>query len=89
MDGINGVGTSYSSFVPSCCYAKNADVIMGYLGKRMSPELTVRTQNLRFAHLLCAAQQMSKLSGPDFQASSVTAIIGFGAVPLPGFIRKS
>jgi hypothetical protein len=24
-----------------------------------------------------------------FQASSVTAIIGFGAVPSPGFMRKS
>ena len=55
----------------------------------MSPEMAMRTQNLRFAHLLCAAQQMSKLSHLDFQASSVTAIIGFGAVPLPGFIRKS
>ena len=56
----------------------------------MSPEMAMRTQNLRFAHLLCAAQQMSKLSGLHFQASSVTtAIIGFGAVPLPGFIRKS
>jgi hypothetical protein len=89
VDGINGVGASYSSFVPSCCDAKNADVIIGYRGKRMSPEMAMRTQNLRFAHLLCAAQQMSKLSGLDFQASSVTAIIGFGAVPLPGFIRKS
>ncbi|SHG68527.1 hypothetical protein SAMN05443248_2359 [Bradyrhizobium erythrophlei] len=55
----------------------------------MSPEMAMRTQNLRFAHLLCVAQQMSKLSHLDFQASSVTAIIGFGAVPLPGFIRKS
>jgi hypothetical protein len=55
----------------------------------MSPEMALRTQNLRFAHLLCAAQQMSKLNRSDFQASSVTVIIGFGAVPLPGFIRKS
>jgi hypothetical protein len=39
MDGINGVGTSYSSFVPSRCDAKNADVIIGYRGKRMSPEM--------------------------------------------------
>jgi hypothetical protein len=55
----------------------------------MSPEMAVRTQNLRFAHLLCAAQQMSKLSRLDFQASSVTAIIGFGATPWPGLTRNS
>jgi hypothetical protein len=57
MDGINGVGTSYSSFVPSRCDAKNADVIIGYRGKRMSPEIAMRTQNLRFAHLMCTAHK--------------------------------
>jgi hypothetical protein len=88
MDGINGVRTSYSSFVPSRCDAKNADAIISYRCKRMCRQMAMRTQNLRFAHLLCAAQQMSKPGGLDVQASSVTAIIGFGAVPWPGFIRK-
>jgi hypothetical protein len=32
---------------------------------------------------------MSRQLVPAFQAASVSAIIGFGAVPAPGFILKS
>ena len=107
MDGINGVSTSYSSFVPSRFVMKRRDIIDSYFNDRMSPPVARRTRNLRFAQSLCGAQNLSEhVAGPVlieqnqstaacaltavcvFQASSVTAIIGFGAAPWPGFILK-
>ena len=57
--------------------------------QRAATPTAIRTQNLRFAHFLCAAQEMSRSLEPAVQAALGSAIIGFGAVPTPGFSRKS
>jgi hypothetical protein len=59
MDGINGVGTSYSSFVPSYRSAKRLYFKEAWMFRGVPPQLSDRTLNLRFAHFLCAAQEMS------------------------------
>jgi hypothetical protein len=60
-DGVGGVSTSYSSFVPSRDSAKNDAIADDY---DTLPEILaerIRIQNLRFAHFLCGAQEMSGL----------------------------
>jgi len=58
-DGVGGVKTSYSSFMPIRDSAKNdmitdnCDTLPENVAER------IRIQNLRFAHFLCAAQEMS------------------------------
>jgi hypothetical protein len=46
MDGIDGVGTNYSSFVPVLCSAKNAYVTKGWY-------LHARRLEVRFASKIC------------------------------------
>jgi hypothetical protein len=60
MDGINGVGTSYSSFVPSYRSAKKLCFLNAWRFGGAASEVRTRIQNLRFAHFLCAAQEMSR-----------------------------
>jgi hypothetical protein len=52
MDGINGVGTSYSSFVPSYRNAKSRYFSMLYINRPNLLQGLIRTQNLRFAYFL-------------------------------------
>jgi hypothetical protein len=63
MDGINGVGTNYSSFVPSCCSAKSVYLINTWSFRTTVLAAPVRIQNLRFAQFLCDAQELSRLMG--------------------------
>jgi hypothetical protein len=58
-DGVGGVRVSYSSFVPARGRTKTDIKLMGY---EALPEIfaeRIRIQNLRFAHFLCGAQEMS------------------------------
>jgi hypothetical protein len=55
-------GLSYSSFVPDRSAHKNKMISIIY---NALPEILaerIRIQNLRFAHFLCAAQEMSGLT---------------------------
>jgi hypothetical protein len=51
-DGIDGVGTNYSSFVPSYRVAKPAIVSIIYAGSPNLLQTAIRTQKLRFAYFL-------------------------------------
>jgi hypothetical protein len=58
-DGVGGVRVSYSSFVPAPARRK---IAIKLIGCQALPEIfaeRIRIQNLRFAHFLCAAQEMS------------------------------
>jgi hypothetical protein len=58
-DGVGGVRFSYSSFMPSPGLGKIIAYSIYYL---RLPEFfagRIRIQNLRFAYLLCAAQEVS------------------------------
>jgi hypothetical protein len=59
MDGINGVSSSYSSFVPSRNSAKSRSITNNCLYCRQTAHSGIRCQNLRFAQLVCAAQKLS------------------------------
>jgi hypothetical protein len=52
MDGINGVGFSYSSVMPNRCDAKTTYVLMAYPPCLKLLQGRIRTENLRFAYLL-------------------------------------
>jgi hypothetical protein len=59
-DGVGGVRTSHSSFVPNRKMAKTEVIIITYT---TVPEIfaeRIRIQNLRFAYFLCAAQFVSR-----------------------------
>jgi hypothetical protein len=63
-DGINGVSTSYSSFVPSLPHRKKR-IYFSILPDRWgennhAAETGSRFRNLRFAQFLCAAQELGK-----------------------------
>jgi hypothetical protein len=58
-DGVGGVRTSYSSFVPSRRIAKIEANLMGCGALLEIFAARIRIQNLRFAHFLCGAQEMS------------------------------
>ena len=82
-------GRSYSSSVPSYRNAINIYISVSYIDRLDFLQGFIRMQNLRFAHFLCAAQEMSRPLEPVFQAALGSAIMGFGAVPAPRFSRKS
>ncbi len=52
MDGVDGVGTHYSSFVPICCDAKSVYILMAYTHCLKLLQERVRMENLQFAHFL-------------------------------------
>jgi hypothetical protein len=58
-DGVGGVSNSYSSFMPSRANEEIAIVIIGCRDLLEIFAERIRIQNLRFAHFLCAAQEMS------------------------------
>jgi hypothetical protein len=52
-------GPSYSSFMPNDDGAKNYVITNSYSALPEILAERIRIQNLRFAHFLCAAQEMS------------------------------
>jgi hypothetical protein len=52
VDGINGVGTSHSSFVPSWLNAKSTYLSIFYINSLNFWQALIRMQNLRFAYFL-------------------------------------
>jgi hypothetical protein len=58
-DGVGGVRGSYSSFVPACKTTKNITITICYRTMLEIFAERIRIQNLRFAHFLCGAQEMS------------------------------
>jgi hypothetical protein len=58
-DGVGGVRGSYSSFVPARKTPKNITIATCYRNMLEVFAERIRIQNLRFAHFLCAAQEMS------------------------------
>ncbi len=60
MDGIDGVGTNYSSFVPSYRSAKNVYFKDTWMFGTECSGINNRIQNLRFAQSLCVAQKMGE-----------------------------
>src|SRR5882762_8933502 len=88
MDGYSGVSRSYSSFMPSYCGAKILYFPEGCAFYRTTFLALARTQNLRFAHFLCGAQEMSK-----FLESTFSSVLGhrhhrLRCVPLTRFHSK-
>jgi hypothetical protein len=59
-DGVDGVGTGYSSFVPSQTIKNHKDISTAYDISTKNFRCRRRTEKLRFAQSLCAAQQMGK-----------------------------
>jgi hypothetical protein len=63
-DGINGVSTRYSSFVPSLAQRKKHIYISALLDRcrkiRRRSGTSHSFPNLRFAQLLCGAQELSE-----------------------------
>jgi hypothetical protein len=58
-DGVGGVTQSYSSFVPSPEIHKMTAISIRCVTMPEFLAQRIRIQNLRFAYLLCAAQEMS------------------------------
>jgi hypothetical protein len=58
-DGSGGVRRSYSSFVPARTKTEMAVILMCYQAMAEISAERIRIQNLRFAHFLCGAQEMS------------------------------
>jgi len=58
-DGSGGVRASYSSFVPARVMAIIVDILIRYKVMAEISAERIRIQNSRFAHFLCAAQEMS------------------------------
>jgi hypothetical protein len=82
VDGFDGVGTSYSSFVPSRCDAKNIEITINY-ERRLRPPISGRAPSKFAIRLFLVRRTTNEQTGSNagFQASSVAAIIGFGATP--------
>jgi hypothetical protein len=80
---------SYSSFVPSYRNTKNIDIIISYWRNVTLPD--DRGAHAKFAIRSFFVRRTINEQGQrnGFQASSVTAIIGFGAAPLPGLTWNS
>jgi hypothetical protein len=58
-DGVGGVRLDYSSFVPAAEWAKIDVILTCYTALPEIFAKRIRIQNLRFAHFLCGAQEMS------------------------------
>jgi hypothetical protein len=81
VDGFDGVGTSYSSFVPSRCDAKNIEITINY-ERRLRPSISGRAPSKFAIRLFLVRRTTNEQTVRRLaQASSVAAIIGFGATP--------